>query len=795
MGNFINQFPYSDFHEMNLDWILKTVKGLSDEMQSFISVNKVEYVGVWDITRQYEKNKMVIDIASGYMMLSIQPVPAGIDILNEDYWIPVAPFKVDVEFNESSYNAIANKTVTEKFNSVDETAAGIREDLTAETAARTEADTALDAAISEANRTLNSRIDDVETNLSQETEERTSADSNLLERINTNAENISSETAARTAADALLNQRINNIASLPEGSTSGDAELEDIRVGANGITYETAGDAVRGQYNELDSIILGNIDAFCSDGMLTSEVDNAYYNAKGVKTSSDLAGLTDFIPVSAYTVLKVTVSSADVSLMQINLFDSSKDFVGQQNAYNPATSVSKLVPPEAAYIRIGFSMTSGTVTKVNYQTFRDVGLTLKSGVLEIPVHTITTANDKNFEDYSENSENLFDYRTSSKVWLNSDGTYLERNQTLCSTFIDVTGVTVLRATTVGKFRYNVSWFNANKVFMQRATLIDNVDSISINPIDNAKYAIVAIYGSTDFDEAKYKACKFTISTDRILPFYMPDKSDKAVNAFYDGILKGKYKGKRISILGDSISTYAGDDAQRDPDGHLIADGDYTYTGNHCAYPAGDVNNVGYTYWYKILNALGMTLGVNESWAGSMVAYNSDKPDESDYSADIAISSLTRIGHLNANGEPDLILVYAGTNDCSYDHSHDIPIGTFNTESPFSYSSADIAALPVDTFADAYRAMIIRLMYYYPNADIVVMTPSYSSSLYTPDTLDQYCEMIKTICDFFGIACIDTRKSINMSFNNWAKYFGSSSVHPNKTGFNAIYEYVYKNIIK
>lgn len=87
----IHKAPYTNFHDLNLDWIIDTLNDIDQRLSNFVSLNTIKYADPikWDITSQYAKNTLVLDPQDGTAYLSVQPVPHGVQITNTDYWTPV----------------------------------------------------------------------------------------------------------------------------------------------------------------------------------------------------------------------------------------------------------------------------------------------------------------------------------------------------------------------------------------------------------------------------------------------------------------------------------------------------------------------------------------------------------------------------------------------------------------------------------------------------------------------------------------------------------------------------------
>lgn len=108
-----NQFPYSNVHELNLDWLLQEIKNQSSFIRDFAKNNtiKVHNPPEWNITTQYPAHNIVID---GYIAyLAIDNVPAGVDITNHDYWLEIMDITAIVNGVIADINAKMDKVLEE----------------------------------------------------------------------------------------------------------------------------------------------------------------------------------------------------------------------------------------------------------------------------------------------------------------------------------------------------------------------------------------------------------------------------------------------------------------------------------------------------------------------------------------------------------------------------------------------------------------------------------------------------------------------------------------------------------
>lgn len=104
---------------------------------------------------------------------------------------------------------------------------------------------------------------------------------------------VDAQLAHKAEQDALNVEkaRIDTLIALPDGSTTNDARLEDITSGADGITYDSPGNAVRGQYRKVDSKIERFKDSLRYIGVTETDAvftvtENAYAGSSGYVVSS-----------------------------------------------------------------------------------------------------------------------------------------------------------------------------------------------------------------------------------------------------------------------------------------------------------------------------------------------------------------------------------------------------------------------------------------------------------------------------------------------------------------------------
>ena len=103
---FWNKYPYTDFHELNLDMILRMMQELHHDWDEFRAVNEITNAGAWDITKQYQAWTIVSDNNAGY--ISLKPVPVGVAITNTEYWGLIADYDILITDLSNRISALEN---------------------------------------------------------------------------------------------------------------------------------------------------------------------------------------------------------------------------------------------------------------------------------------------------------------------------------------------------------------------------------------------------------------------------------------------------------------------------------------------------------------------------------------------------------------------------------------------------------------------------------------------------------------------------------------------------------------
>ena len=236
----------------------------------------------------------------------------------------------------------------------------------------------------------------------------------------------------------------------------------------------------------------------------------------------------------------------------------------------------------------------------------------------------------------------------------------------------------------------------------------------------------------------------------------------------------KFVGKKFAIIGDSISTFQG---------WLPSDiSGYDGTSYVTYYPSGNVNNPSKTWWFQMMQLLGLSVGGDTinvcAWSGSYVT-----GDSTSITNAAAGCSTRRITDLAIRGwNPDIVIIFISCNDFAYDR----PLGTWDV------NSAIVDEGNITEMRAAYALMINKIHVAYPNARVFCCTnlddykrdktAGYPSNNNNGVTTYTWNQSIKQIADAMACDVIDMH-ACGLNYSNFQQFAVDAGTHPNAAGMS------------
>lgn len=236
------------------------------------------------------------------------------------------------------------------------------------------------------------------------------------------------------------------------------------------------------------------------------------------------------------------------------------------------------------------------------------------------------------------------------------------------------------------------------------------------------------------------------------------------------------EGLKVSIIGDSISSYEG----------------WVPTGYATFYPRDNVSAVDHMWWKQLLQKSGMKLCVNASWSGSRLGYDiTGATNSSSGASDGRIADLVNPDTQEA---PDIIICYICTNDWG----HSTPIGEYNSKMAIPFNGA------VTNISQGYALMLYKIRNTYPDALVYCVThldgrhstsgdEDYPIQDDLGQTLHEVNHMIIELAHVFGARVIDL-ETCGIHPWNISEYTVDGSLHPNREGHTLIADTMYRQLM-